>query len=762
MNTFLKWILAAIGVVALLLVLTAVVLPLAVDPNDYKDEISQGVRAETGRDIVIGGEIKWTVFPSIGLSVSDIELSNRAGFGDLPMFVIGEAGASVKLMPLFNRRIEIGKVTLSDTSIYLRRKANGQSNWGDLGEPGATPPTTTSGDGGDFDTFVISELEINNASVTWHDADQTTELKGFGLTASNIVLGQPFDLEGGFSVNLEQSQVSGEAEFRGRIQTTADGTHYGIENLNFTFNGHRGTDQDATALDLAISADVDLDLTNDTAELSDFVLQFHNLSVNGDLTATALSGKPKFEGQLHLAEFSPKALLAEMGGNLPETASDEALTSLEADMRFTGTSSTANMRNLTVKFDQSTLQGKLKVDNFEYPRLAFDFQIDSLNLDDYLPTSESGIGDTASEDLTAADFRGFTGGGDFRIGTLVVSGLTATDISLKMNSNGKIVRLTPIKARFYGGNYLGDISINVVGKRPIMTTNQALSGIQAEGLLQDLTGSARLQGSGDFNLDIRTDLSNSKSIRRALTGKANMHFTDGAIMGINVAETIRTAQSTFGLDTAPELEASGGPKTDFSELSMSAVFNKGIMQSDDLNMQSPLLRVTGKGQVNLLEESVDFLVKPVLVASLEGQGGKGLDKLSGVPIPIRLSGNMYEPDISVDIMAAVTELQKEMIDQKKDELTNKVLGKLLGDNDEPDPEGADKKTAVEEDGASEDSDPTEALINDLFGGTQDKDKEEQTPEKSQDGTQKKKGKGKGKGKRKGNKKKSEDAQDKDQ
>ncbi len=47
----------------MLLVIVTVVLPLVVDPNNYKEEIRDAVRAQTNRGLTVSGEIKWTVFP---------------------------------------------------------------------------------------------------------------------------------------------------------------------------------------------------------------------------------------------------------------------------------------------------------------------------------------------------------------------------------------------------------------------------------------------------------------------------------------------------------------------------------------------------------------------------------------------------------------------------------------------------------------------------------------------------------------------------
>ena len=107
---------------------------MVIDPNDYKDEISAAVAEKTGRDLSIGGEIKWTVFPTIGLELSDVTLGNPEGFGDQPMLDIGEAGISVKLMPLLKRRVEVGEVSMNDVSIsriyFMRRnkKTKKQNN----------------------------------------------------------------------------------------------------------------------------------------------------------------------------------------------------------------------------------------------------------------------------------------------------------------------------------------------------------------------------------------------------------------------------------------------------------------------------------------------------------------------------------------------------------------------------------------------------------------------------------------------------------
>ena len=89
-------------------------------------------------------------------------------------------------------------------------------------------------------------------------------------------------------------------------------------------------------------------------------------------------------------------------------------------------------------------------------------------------------------------------------------------------------------------------------------------------------------------------------------------------------------------------------KTDFSVLGGTFTIRNGILSNNDMEMQSPLLRVGGKGTVDLPKQTVDYRIEPKVVASLQGQGGKG--NLGGVTVPILIQGpwnNLsYKPDVA--------------------------------------------------------------------------------------------------------------------
>jgi len=656
-----------------------------------------------------------------------VKLGNPEGFGDRPMLDIGEAGVSVKFMPLLQHRVEVGTVSMSDVAIDLVRKAGGKTNWDDLGGAGKETRVASPERGENVASLTISGIEISNARVTFSDVDQTTELKDFNLKASNIELGQPFDLKGGFSINLPRDEVAGQVEFGGRVSSADDGKHYGIDGFSLTFKGTKGFEGRPANVDVYVATDADIDLSKDQAVLSYFTLKLNELSVMGDFTVSSLTSKPRFAGQLKVAEFNPKSLLRSMHLDTPLTSNENALTRVKADMKFTGTNDSADVQDLVVVFDDSTFKGNLKVAGFSDPALDFELEVDRLNLDDYLPPADRAANTAAADvgkgaastaaagaensgaDLSAETFRGFTGGGDFRVGKLVVAGLTATDVDVTMKSDGKSVRFDPVDAIFYDGKHHGEITIDASGQRPLLAANLGLSDVQVDSLLSDLTGSARLKGIGDFSLRIHTDLTNSQTVMQDMSGDIGMKMHDGEIVGIDVVDTIATVKSLLGKQSEMVAESGQDQATKFAELTMSGVIDNGVLSSDDLVLKSPLLSATGKGTLNLVDESIDYVLKPVLTGKSAGQN---LGELEGVPIPIRLTGNLYEPDIRVDVVAALAASQKDRIDKKKDELINKLLGE---------DENADKES-----GSTDETDAAKALLKGILGG-------KKKPEKDKDG-----------------------------
>ena len=64
---------------------------------------------------------------------------------------------------------------------------------------------------------------------------------------------------------------------------------------------------------------------------------------------------------------------------------------------------------------------------------------------------------------------------------------------------------------------------------------------------------------------------------------------------------------------------------------------------------SPLIRLTGAGNVNLGQRQIDATLRPKLVGTLSGQGSGGAGELSGLELPLKIKGPWEKPQIAPDM-----------------------------------------------------------------------------------------------------------------
>ena len=164
----------------------------------------------------------------------------------------------------------------------------------------------------------------------------------------------------------------------------------------------------------------------------------------------------------------------------------------------------------------------------------------------------------------------------------------------------------------------------------------------------------------------------------------DINLKDGAVKGFNLAKSVRDAKAMFGGQTATK---SDEPlQTDFSSLIAKATIVNGIVNTQALSAQAPFMRIEGNGQVNLPQESLDFLVRTSIVATAKGQGGDDLTDLNGLTIPVKLTGALNRPNVSLDLASlleqkAKQEIQKQ-IDEQKQRLQKEVQKQIETQKDD--------------------------------------------------------------------------------
>ena len=136
-------------------------------------------------------------------------------------------------------------------------------------------------------------------------------------------------------------------------------------------------------------------------------------------------------------------------------------------------------------------------------------------------------------------------------------------------------------------------------------------------------------------------------IKKTLTGQGELLFTDGAIVGIDLAGMVRNVKANFGLAE----KTAEKPRTDFAELKVPFTAKKGLVNIDGTSLASPLIRVLASGNTDLPKEQLDLRVEPKFVATLKGQGDT--EERSGVMVPLLITGAFASPKIRPDLKGMV-------------------------------------------------------------------------------------------------------------
>ncbi|WP_261815617.1 AsmA family protein [Vibrio gallicus] len=745
----------------LLVVLAVAALLLFVDPNQFKPLIVEQTKTHTQLDLTIEGDIGWRFFPSLGFSLGKTTLSNPEGFAAKNMLSVDEVGLDISVLPMMDKQLQVGKITLKGAQIYLETKADGSSNldaFKSQAEPEQdtveSPAASEQGSTAAPEPWIISlqGVDIENALLEIKDDSQGvyTKLEQVNLNVASFEFDKwtpvTFSFQG---VNNQQRfAVSGQAS----AKTNADFSDYQVKdvvvsggfsqpdlevekftlnldtfaigsfaNIQLTANGKAANN--TFEVNSALQAKLNQDMQ--TFALKDVALQSKLKGPDLDLERASLNLKQfQFDkpGAFNLAIKSKAAGISQdvlLSGSIlvDKAISKVAIDNLQAHGNLVGDALPQSPLKLVLESDINfdlkqnklsvilgqlalndlSLSGSTQVTLSKIPQVRFKLHSPSINVDEWTGGEEPNAATdasttsttstaTASQASTPAQepdlsvLKTLDVAGTMTIDKLVASNAKLQDVFTNLAIKGGVFNLKALKARLYQGSIDAKAIVNAKSTTPSYDLDAKVKGVKIAPLLKDVADNDMLEGSGNITLDLKGKSLIPDKLKQNIAGDINMSLNDGAVNGINVAQIIRTNYAKFrGQKVPAEPEVK---KTDFSSMSASVRLNKGTAYISKINAQSPLMRIDASGQANYIAETMDMLAKTSIVGSLEGQGGKSLDDLKGLTLPIRAKGSWTDPKISLDLAA----LQKQELERNKKKLEAKAkkeaergLEKLLGD-----------------------------------------------------------------------------------
>ncbi|CAH6810474.1 AsmA protein [Vibrio chagasii] len=689
-----KKLLIFIAVPVFIVVAAILALVLLVNPNQFKPLIVEQAQKHTGLELVIEGDISWQFFPSIGFELGQTELRNPEGFTQPNLFKVDTVGVDVSVTPLFSNQLEIGNITLDGAEFYLETLKDGRKNIDALtqasasdasapaadttSEPAQAPQEQSAAETSGW-TINLAGVTISNALFEMDDkqAGSFTKLYDVSLNLSEFAVDMwttaTFAASG--ENNQQKFSANGSAEFK-----LAEGfASYALRNidLNAKFNDPT-TSIDSVKLGL------------DTFEF-DKVNQL-TYAVLGK--AAGLDLDLKGGGELTVDKAISKVTLNKLtldstfkGDTLPQSPMKVDMLS---DLSFDLTKSHLSFVLEKLQANSIALDGKADVTLSDIPKVRFSLHSPNIDLDEFLglgsstetastapsgsaggSTSKSGSSAPAKEvepDLSA--LKTLDVKGDITIDKFKANNAKMQNVKTAFSVNRGVAELTSFTSNLYQGSISATAKLDARKTPATYTAKKRIKGVKVQPLLVDVAGNDMLEGTGNIDVNAKGKSLTPTGIKKNLVGTIAINFEDGAVNGINVAQLIR---ENYAKIKGEKVESTNeAKKTDFSAMKATLKVDKGWVSTNDLSAQSPLLRVTGQGKANFINETVDFLVRTSIVGSLEGQGGKSIDDLKDVTIPIKVTGQWADPKFALVFDDVLKQKAQKEIDRGVNKLTDKI------------------------------------------------------------------------------------------
>jgi AsmA protein len=621
MKGILKWIGIIGGVFLVLIIAAALIIPRVIDIKKYKPVIQEKIASATGRTFSFGDDMDVSVFPWVGVRLTDLHLGNPAGYQEKDMVAVKSFEVRLKVMPLLSKQIEIKTFVLDSPKIYLEKMKDGRANWEGMGkdeEKKEDPGKQTGPSPIGLAALNIEAFSVINGQVTYIDAGAglKKEISDLNLKLSDISFEKPVGISLGIKIDGKPVLLEGSV---GPV-----GIYPG-----------KGT----VPLNLVLKAMDQLDV-----------------KIKGSLTdPVATRG---FDLDIQVAPFSPKKLAQVFNQAIPLKSKDPGvLEKLALTVKAKGNPTSVSLSSGELMLDDSKLVFSADAKEFSLPNIKFDLQLDNIDLDRYLPESKAKEGtppaaspaspDSKAKKTDYGPLRKLILDGNMNIAKLKARGAIVENIVVHILAKNGVITVDPLTLDLYKGSVVSKVEINVQKDDPATKMNLDAKGIQAGPLIKDALKKEWIEGTlkAGFGLSMSGDA--PETVKKTLTGQGEFVFTDGAVIGIDLADTVRSLQTKLGGGEA----VTEKPKTDFAEFIIPFTAKDGLVNINGTRLSSPLMRVTAGGTAHLATEALDLKIDPKLVATLKGQGDT--KDRSGLTVPVLVTGSFSSPKVRPDIKGMI-------------------------------------------------------------------------------------------------------------
>jgi AsmA protein len=593
-----------------------------------REAVEAQIRAVTGLDLMIKGNIDVSVFPGSYVSFHDVGLKGQ-GTAD-PALNVDVLTANLRLLPLLLQRFEIADVMMLRPQIRVIREADGESNW----TPFIDTIARTMKPGAD-NQVSFSEIRIQDGVLTYEDAaNHVSESLG------------DIDLSLAWPSISRSFAATGQFDWRGE---RVDGSISASDFVAALSGDRSGLKARLASAPLKLAFDGTI--ANRTSMMMEGTLTIDSASLRNAL---------RWTGQ------APPA-----GGGFGRFA-------LKARANVVGPS--IALTNVNVELDGNTAEGVMTYANNGRQTLQATLAADALDFTPYISTFRLLAGGARDWNRQMFDLNSLsTTDLDMRLSAAKVTvgpsklGRTA----LGANLRGGSLALSVGEAQMYGGVVKGSFGVARSDAVADVKAQFQFTDVDLQSCASELFGINKLSGRGNLNVSLVASGASPFGLAQSLDGTATLIGHDGAISGFNVEQLLKR------LERRP---LSGGGNfrsgsTPYDNLTIAVKFSDGVATAEDVRLEGQAARLTLTGTASVPAREYDM--KGVASLTSAPNAAPGFD------LPFVVQGPWDDPLIFPDPESLIrrSPASAPLLDAVKDRKTRdavrSVLERFTGGGEKP-------------------------------------------------------------------------------
>ncbi|MFT5720120.1 MAG: AsmA protein [Motiliproteus sp.] len=637
-----KLVLKLILGLVLLIVLVVGLLLLLVDPNDFKPELQALARDKAEVDLQLKGDIGWSLFPSVALSLPALEVLTLEG---KPLASLSRAEVEVRVLPLLSGQLLMRGILLEGLKLDLTAPAAGGA------EPELKPESGSESAAAAL-LFDIGHIQIRNAWIRYADPvqGQIVELRDLNLSADNLVSGQrfPVDLEvevALFTGDQAEPQLIAKTELQSQLLLDLAKQQFSAKALALQLNlaGAALT----KPLKLVLSGDVDVDQASDSLEIKGLTVAIADLLLKAELKVLGMTAQPLVTGTLQIPGFDLKELLLALGQPALLTRDAEALRSVGFQATLAGPAGVIGLDTMRLTLDQTTFNGSLSY-ALQSGAQRIKLAGDAIDVDRYLPPAAAQDAATGEPAVVAQEgyskapllpielLQTLNVDADLALATLKASGLTIEELTLLVTANKGLIRVKQVSGNLYQGRFANSATLDARKSPMQLDINKQITAIQLGPLLLDLAETDRFTGQFSMQGGYKAQGNSVYDIVHSLDGDMTIGLKEGRLKGVNLGDTLcRGILQVKGQQPPAE---SAQTYTEFTNLSATAKIIDGVLVNKDLKAALVGISLKGDGQVDLPAEALNYGMSLTVLQDFASDSCRIDEKLHDLALPLRCQG----------------------------------------------------------------------------------------------------------------------------